>query len=56
MPVYYMGSEDNDLDELGSIYLKGETLTWNTSQQGAVGRMRPEGLDILIGQIEEHLG
>jgi len=56
VPVYYMGSEDNDLDELGSIYLKDQTLTWNTTQEGAVGRMRPEGLDTLIAQVEELLG
>ncbi|GAA0559617.1 bacillithiol biosynthesis cysteine-adding enzyme BshC [Chitinophaga japonensis] len=56
VPVYYMGSEDNDLDELGSIYLDGKTLTWATSQQGAVGRMRPEGLDALIGQVQQQLG
>ncbi|HEY1164593.1 MAG TPA: bacillithiol biosynthesis cysteine-adding enzyme BshC [Chitinophaga sp.] len=56
VPVYYMGSEDNDLDELGSIYLKDQTLTWNTTQEGAVGRMRPEGLDTLIAQVEALLG
>jgi bacillithiol biosynthesis cysteine-adding enzyme BshC len=56
VPVYYMGSEDNDLEELGSIYLNGQTLTWNTRQEGAVGRMRPEGLSSLIDQVQEFLG
>jgi len=56
VPVYYMGSEDNDLDELGSIYLNGKTLTWPTTQAGAVGRMRPDGLEELIVQIESLLG
>lgn len=56
VPVYYMGSEDNDLDELGSIYLEGETLTWAAGQEGAVGRMKPEGLEQLIGEVERHLG
>lgn len=56
VPVYYMGSEDADLDELGSIYLEGKTLTWAAGQQGAVGRMRPEGLEQLIGQIKDMLG
>jgi bacillithiol synthase len=40
VPVYYMGSEDADLDELGHIYLNGEKLIWQTSQTGAVGRMK----------------
>src|SRR6478672_8262481 len=28
VPVYYMGSEDADLDELGHINLNGEKLEW----------------------------
>lgn len=56
VPVYYMGSEDADLDELGSIYLEGQTLTWKTNQQGAVGRMNPEGLELLIEEIKRMLG
>jgi uncharacterized protein YllA (UPF0747 family) len=35
-----MGSEDADLEELGHIYIKGEKFTWETSQAGAVGRMK----------------
>ena len=56
VPVYYMGSEDNDLEELGSIYLEGKTLTWHTAQQGAVGRMRPDGLELLIDEVKKELG
>ena len=40
IPVYYMGSEDADLDELGHFYLNGENIVWNTKQTGAVGRMK----------------
>jgi bacillithiol biosynthesis cysteine-adding enzyme BshC len=40
IPVFYMGSEDADLDELGHFYLNGENLVWNTKQTGAVGRMK----------------
>jgi len=40
VPVYYIGSEDADLEELNHIYLEGEKLTWNTKQTGAVGRMK----------------
>jgi bacillithiol synthase len=39
VPVYYMGSEDADLDELGHIYLDGIKYQWQTKQTGAVGRM-----------------
>lgn len=40
VPIYYMGSEDADLDELGHIYLNKEKLIWQTTQTGAVGRMQ----------------
>lgn len=39
VPVYYMGSEDADLEELGHIYIHGKKYEWNTEQTGAVGRM-----------------
>ena len=40
VPVYYMGSEDADLEELGHIYINGEKQEWVTDQTGAVGRMK----------------
>jgi bacillithiol synthase len=55
VPIFYMGSEDADLDELGNIYLGGDTLTWDTRQTGAVGRMNTKGLDKLLYRIEGQL-
>ncbi len=52
VPVYFMGSEDADLQELNHIYAGGETLTWDTRQKGAVGRMSPKGLNVLIRRLE----
>jgi bacillithiol biosynthesis cysteine-adding enzyme BshC len=40
VPVYYMGSEDADLDELNNITIQGNKLVWQTKQTGAVGRMK----------------
>jgi len=40
VPVYYMGSEDADLDELGHVFINGEKFEWATKQTGAVGRMK----------------
>ena len=39
VPVYYMGSEDADLDELGEVNINGTNYKWHTAQKGAVGRM-----------------
>lgn len=57
VPVYYMGSEDNDLDELGQFKVDGVKYVWNTTQKGAVGRMKVDKqLLQLIAQIEGQLG
>ena len=56
VPVFYIGSEDADLDELNHIYLGGEKLVWETKQGGAVGRMKADkGLIDLIGIMEGQL-
>ncbi|MEP6750513.1 MAG: bacillithiol biosynthesis BshC, partial [Bacteroidota bacterium] len=55
VPVFYMGSEDADLDELGSIWLNNEKIVWDTAQTGAVGRMNTTGLEKIIARIEGEL-
>lgn len=53
VPVYYMGSEDADLDELNHITVNGEKLRWETVQQGAVGRMKTDkSVTALINRME----
>lgn len=39
VPVFYVGSEDADLEELGEVFINGEKYKWDTKQTGAVGRM-----------------
>ncbi|MBL0882540.1 MAG: bacillithiol biosynthesis cysteine-adding enzyme BshC [Chitinophagaceae bacterium] len=57
VPVYYMGSEDADLDELGQINIDGHPLTWKTNQTGAVGRMKTDKkLLELLAAIEGQTG
>jgi bacillithiol biosynthesis cysteine-adding enzyme BshC len=56
VPVFYMGCEDADIDELGHIFLSNEKIEWNTNQKGAVGRMKTKGLDKLLSRIEGELG
>lgn len=56
VPVYYMGSEDADLDELGNITLQGKKLAWQTNQTGAVGRMKADKQFLqLITEVEGQL-
>lgn len=57
VPVYYMGSEDADLDEIGSLNVGGAPLKWNTKQTGAVGRMKVDKAFLqLIHAIEGQIG
>ncbi len=57
VPVYYMGSEDADLDELGYVNVGGQKLVWETKQTGAVGRMKVDkGLLKLIEAIYGQAG
>lgn len=49
VPVYYMGNEDADLDELGHFIINGEKFNWETKQTGAVGHMKID--DALIRLI-----
>lgn len=39
VPVFFMGSEDADLEELNHIVVDGTPYVWHTNQSGAVGRM-----------------
>ncbi|HEX9508857.1 MAG TPA: bacillithiol biosynthesis cysteine-adding enzyme BshC [Puia sp.] len=55
VPVFYMGSEDADLEELGKIYLDQEKLVWDTKQTGAVGRMKTKGLEKILNRVEGEL-
>jgi bacillithiol biosynthesis cysteine-adding enzyme BshC len=57
VPVYYMGSEDADLEELGNITVGGRKLVWETKQTGAVGRMKVDkALVKLIHEIHGQTG
>ena len=47
VPIYWMASEDHDLEEIASFNLFGKKYTWQTDQKGAVGRMNTKGLSDL---------
>lgn len=56
VPVFYMGSEDADLEELGQVTINGKKYKWDTKQKGAVGRMKVDKAFIaLIEAIDGHL-
>lgn len=53
VPVHWMASEDHDRAEIDHAFIDGETFKWETEQEGAVGRMKPEGLSSLIEKLRK---
>lgn len=57
VPVYYIGSEDADLDELGQFRFGGEKFVWDADgQTGAVGRMKTKSLTPLFKNLFSKFG
>jgi len=56
VPVFVLGSEDHDLEELNSIHLYGKKLTWASTEQGAVGSMHTAGLAEILAELKTILG
>lgn len=56
VPVYWMGAEDHDFDELNHTYVFGKRIEWQTQQTGAVGRMLLDDLTEPRNQLLEILG
>lgn len=56
VPVFVLGSEDHDLDELNHIQLYGKKLVWETDEGGAVGSMPTAGLSNVLAELRTILG
>ena len=56
IPLFWLASEDHDLDEVSSINLFNKKIKWNTNQSGAVGKMNTTEVNVLIDQIKEIFG
>ena len=53
VPVYWMASEDHDLEEIKSFSLFGKRYSWDTDQAGPVGRMNPSSIKTILDQLPE---
>ncbi len=56
IPVFFMGSEDADLEELNHVVIDGQKYEWETKQTGAVGRMKVDDnllqlIDTISGRL-----
>lgn len=54
VPVFWMASEDHDLEEIQDVKVFGQEFKWNSSQSGAVGRMTTTGIPELFSEIQSN--
>lgn len=56
VPVYWMATEDHDLDEINYFNLFKEKIRWDKAVGGAVGELKTDGLDILADTLKGKWG
>jgi bacillithiol synthase len=42
VPVYWMASEDHDIEEINHVHCFGQKLVWETKERGASGRLKTD--------------
>lgn len=56
VPVFWMGGEDHDFEEVNHLHLFGKRLTWEDRQGGAVGAYSTHSMRTVLEQTKEILG
>ncbi len=52
LPIYVMGSEDHDFEEINHCSIYGQKISWHTQQKGAIGRYAVDGIDQAINTLQ----
>lgn len=53
IPVFWMASEDHDLEEIQNIHLFNKTFTWNQKKEGAVGDLNLDGFEEFKSEVKQ---
>lgn len=56
VPVFVLGSEDHDIEELNKVNLFGKKIVWNPGESGPVGSMSTESLGGPLEELRAILG
>jgi bacillithiol synthase len=58
VPVFVIGGEDHDFDEVNNISIFGKKITWQHSEgeKGAVGMMQTASLQVVLDELKPILG
>ncbi len=54
VPVFFIGSEDNDVEEIGTFNLYGTKYQWESNQQGSCGEMDTASLLPMLEEIKQY--
>ncbi|WP_196887798.1 bacillithiol biosynthesis cysteine-adding enzyme BshC [Aureivirga sp. CE67] len=55
VPVYWMATEDHDFDEINHFFYKGNKVSWNRKDGGAVGRFDTKGLEEVFSLLKTEM-
>lgn len=56
VPVFVLGSEDHDFEEINHIQLFGKKLQWENAESGSCGKMNTDSLQPLLESLASILG
>jgi bacillithiol synthase len=56
VPIYYMGAEDHDFDEVNNVNIFNKKLEWQDTTGGPVGMLSLGSLSTTLVQLKEVLG
>lgn len=51
IPVFWMATEDHDIEEINHVVVDGKKYLWNTKETGPSGELSTHGLDEMLGQL-----
>jgi bacillithiol biosynthesis cysteine-adding enzyme BshC len=56
VPVFVSGGEDHDFEEVNHLHLFNKTISWESGEEGPVGRMKTKTLGPVLQELKEILG
>ncbi len=56
VPVFVLGAEDHDLDEIDHTFIDGTRVHWDAQQTGATGAMTLDNIEAAIAEVSRALG
>lgn len=56
VPVFWMATEDHDREEIDHTFIRGQKVTWPGEPTGAVGRLKLDGIDAVLDEVDAMLG